>query len=95
MDILEKILKWLTPRDLALLSLTSRTLNFVVRNYVGHQCDKYNLKVQVDDFFEQNKDILLPKEFALKEHLDLNPKPVLLMYSTGKHYLGNCQIFAN
>jgi hypothetical protein len=89
MDILEKILKWLSPRDLAILGLTSRTLNFVARNYVSHRCDMYNLRVQVDDFFERNKDLLLPKECALQTRLEINQKPFLLLFSTDKHYLGN------
>ena len=88
MDILEKILKFLSARDLAMLSLTSKTLNFVVRTYVSHQCDRWNLKIQVDDFFQQNKDSLLPKEFALKERLKINSRPLLLLHSTGQHYLG-------
>ena len=89
MDILEKILKFLNSRDLAMLSLTSKTLNFVVRTYVSHQCDRFNLRGQVDHFFETNKSSLLPKEFALKERLKVNSRPMLLLYSTGTHYLGN------
>ena len=88
MDILEKILKFLNSRDLAMLSLTSKTLNFVVRTYVSHQCDRFNLRGQVDHFFEINKSSLLPKEFALKERLKVNSRPMLLLYSTGSHYLG-------
>ena len=88
MDILEKILQWLRPRDLALLSLTCKTLNFVVRNYVTHECEKSTLSPQLKRFFEQNKELLLPKEVALLEAVKVNPKPELLLYSTGKQYLG-------
>ena len=88
MDILEKILLWLRPRDLALLSLTCKTFNFVVRNYVTHECEKSTLSPQLKRFFEQNKELLLPKEVALLEAVKVNPKPELLLYSTGKQYLG-------
>ena len=103
MDILEKILQWLRPRDLALLSLTCKTLNFVVRNYVTHECEKSTLSPQLKRFFEQNKELLLPKEVALLEAVKVNPKPELLLYSTGKQYLGklcsfkilsNCRLHA-
>ena len=88
MDVLEKILKLLTARDLAMLSLTSKALNFVVRTYVQHHCERTNLRVQFDDFCERNKDCLLPKEIALQERIKLNAKPNLLLFSTGNHYLG-------
>ena len=88
-DILEKILNFLSSRDLAMLSLTSKPLNFVVRTYVSHQCDRLNLKNQVEDFFQENQASLLPKEFALKERLKINSRPLLLLHSTGQHYLGN------
>ena len=92
-DILEKILKFLSSRDLAMLSLTSKPLNFVVRTYVSHQCDRLNLKHQVEEFFQENKASLLPKEFALKERLKINSRPLLLLHSTGQHYLGNNFVF--
>ena len=93
LDILEKILKFLSSRDLAMLSLTSKPLNFVVRTYVSHQCDRLNLKHQVEEFFQENKASLLPKEFALKERLKINSRPLLLLHSTGQHYLGNNFVF--
>ena len=92
MDILEKIFKFLTTRDLVMLSLTSKALNFVVRTYVNHQCDKMNLRIQFDDFCDRNKNCLLPKELVLQDRLKHNAKPNLLLFSTGNHYLGN-QIF--
>ena len=88
MDILEKILQWLRPRDLALLSITCKTFNFVVRNYVNHECERTNLSSQLKWFLEQNKELLLPKEVALLEAVKVNSKPELLLYSTGKQYLG-------
>lgn len=87
-SIAEKILQWLRPRDLALLSLTCKTFNFVIRSYVNHECERTNLSIQLWRFFEENKTLLLPKEIAISEAMKVNLKPELLLFSTGRQYLG-------
>ena len=84
----EKILQWLRPRDLALLSLTCKTFNFVIRSYVNHECERTNLLIQLWRFFDENNTLLLPKEIAISEAMKLNLKPELLLFSTGRQYLG-------
>ena len=88
MDILEKILKFLTARELVMLSLTSKALNLVVRTYIDHQCEKMAIRTQFDEFCERNRDCLLPKEVVLKDRLNQNSRPNLLLFSTGNHYMG-------
>ena len=88
MDILEKILKFLTARDLVMLSLTSKALNLVVRTYIDHQCERLNLREQLEQFCDRNKNCLLPKEMVLQERLNVNEKSNILLFSTGDHYRG-------
>lgn len=89
LDILEKILKFLTARELVMLSLTSKALNLVVRTYIDHQCERMTIRRQFDEFCERNRDCLLPKEVVLKDRLNQNLRPNLLLFSTGNHYMGH------
>ncbi len=88
MDILEKILVWLSPRDLALLSLTSKTLNFVVRSYLDHFCNAHSMPTRVAAFHETNENLLLPKEVVFRDRLEANRRPQLLLYSARRQYAG-------
>ena len=88
MDILEKILAWLSPRDLALMSLTSKTMNFIVRSYVDHFCNAHNLHTCIMAFHETNENVLLPKEIVFRDRLESNRRPQLLLYSARNQYAG-------
>ena len=93
MDILEKILKFLTARELVMLSLTSKALNLVVRTYIDHQVERMALRSQFEEFCERNRDCLLPKEVVLKDRLNQNTRPNLLLFSTGNHFIGEKRFF--
>ena len=93
MDILEKILKFLTARELVMLSLTSKALNLVVRTYIDHQVERMALRSQFEEFCERNRDCLLPKEVVLKDRLNQNTRPNLLLFSTGNHFIGEKSFF--
>ena len=71
-----------------MLSLTSKALNLVVRTYIDHQCERMTIRRQFDEFCERNRDCLLPKEVVLKDRLNQNLRPNLLLFSTGNHYMG-------
>ena len=79
-----------------MLSLTSKALNLVVRTYIDHQCERMTIRRQFDEFCERNRDCLLPKEVVLKDRLNQNLRPNLLLFSTGNHYMGKnpilCQV---
>ena len=93
MDILEKILKFLTARELVMLSLTSKALNLVVRTYIDHQVERMALRLQFEEFCERNRDCLLPKEVVLKDRLNQSTRPNLLLFSTGNHFIGEKSFF--
>eukprot|EP00095_Tigriopus_kingsejongensis_P011602 maker-scaffold325_size206031-snap-gene-1.13 protein:Tk11602 transcript:maker-scaffold325_size206031-snap-gene-1.13-mRNA-1 annotation:"gtp cyclohydrolase i nitrile oxidoreductase domain-containing protein" len=88
MDVLEKIFLHLSPRELALLCLTCRTMNLVITEFLDHYCASYNLRTKVHDFYQRNQDLLLPKEIVLKDRLDANSKPALLLYSALTQFVG-------
>ena len=92
MDILEKILRFLTSRELVMLSLTSKSLNLVIKTYIDHQCERMALRSQFDEFCERNRECLLPKEVVLKDRLNQNRRPNLLLFSTGNHFIGKSKI---
>ena len=71
-----------------MLSLSSKALNLVVRTYIDHQCERMTIRRQFDEFCERNRDCLLPKEVVLKDRLNQNLRPNLLLFSTGNHYMG-------
>ena len=60
----------------------------MIRSYVNHECERTNLSIQLWRFFEENKTLLLPKEIAISEAMKVNLKPELLLFSTGRQYLG-------
>ena len=88
MDILEKIFSRLSPRDLALLCLTSKVVNKIVREFIDHHSSSYGLPTKFLSFYALNENLLLPKEEVLKERIEANPKPQLLLYSTMKYFVG-------
>ena len=88
MDILEKIFFRLSPRDLALLCLTSKAVNQVVREFIDHHSSSHGLPVKFLSFYSLNEKLLLPKEEVLKERIEANPKPQLLLYSTMNYFVG-------
>ena len=88
MDILEKIFVRLSPRDLALLCLTSKAVNNLVREFIDHHSSSHGLPVKFLSFYKLNQNLLLPKEEVLKERIEANQKPQLLLYSTMKYFIG-------
>ena len=88
MDILEKIFVRLSPRDLALLCLTSKAVNNLVREFIDHHSLSHGLPVKFTSFYKLNENLLLPKEEVLKERIEANQKPQLLLYSTMKYFIG-------
>ena len=88
MDVLEKIFIRLSPRDLALLCLTSKAVNNLVREFIDHHSSSYGLPVKFLSFYKLNANLLLPKEEVLKERIEANQKPQLLLYSTMKYFIG-------
>ena len=88
MDVLEKIFIRLSPRDLALLCLTSKAVNLRVREFIDHYSSSYGLPVKFKLFYGTNVQLLLPKEEVLKERVEANAKPQLLLYSTMKYFVG-------
>ena len=88
MDILEKIFSRLSPRDLALLCLTSKAVNLRVKEFIEHYCASFGLPVKFKKFYQENEPLLLPKEEVLRERINSSPRPQLLMYSTMQHFIG-------
>ena len=88
MDILEKIFVRLSPRDLALLCLTSKAVNNLVREFIDHHSSSHGLPVKFLSFYKLNENLLLPKEEVLKDRIEANQKPQLLLYSTMKYFIG-------
>lgn len=88
MDVLEKVFLHLSPRELALLCLTCRTMNLVVSEFLNHYCASYNLRMRLKQFYQRNQDLLLPKEIVLKDRLDANSKHQLLLYSALNQFVG-------
>jgi hypothetical protein len=80
MDVLEKVLSRLSPRELALLSLTCRAMNVVVGQFLRRVCSAYDLRAKLRAFYDANADILLPKEVVLRDRLDANSRHELLLY---------------
>ena len=89
MDVLEKIFFRLTPRELALLSLTCRTMHLIVSQFLEHYCASYGLGRKLKAFYEVNADLLLPKEWVLKDRLECNSRHQLLLYSAMRQFVGN------
>ena len=89
MDILEKIFLWLSPRDLALLCLTSKTLHRVVMQFIEHQLSSQGLADKMTNFFAANEKLLLPKEVILRDRISSNGRPQLLLYSAMRQFLGS------
>ena len=92
MDILEKIFLWLSPRDLALLCLTSKSLNRLVLQFIEHHISSHALTDKMDQFFSANEFLLLPKEIILRDRVASNERPQLLLYSAMRQYLGQASI---
>jgi hypothetical protein len=88
MDILEKIFLWLSPRDLALLCLTSKSLHRLVMLFIEHQLSSHGLREKMTAFFGANEQLLLPKEIVLRDRIDSNTQPQLLLYSAMRQFLG-------
>ena len=78
----------LSPRELALLSLTCRAMNVVVGQFLAHCTNSYNLRHRLRLFYETNCEMLLPKEVVLKDRFEVNSKHELLLYSSMKQFIG-------
>lgn len=78
----------MSPRDLALLSLTCRAMNVVVSQFLTHYTNSFNLRHKLRTFYEANSELLLPKEVVLKDRLEVNSKHELLLYSSMKQFIG-------
>ena len=87
-DILEKIFLWLSPRDLALLCLTSKSLRSFVLQFIEHHISSQDLNEKMALFFAVNGFLLLPKEIVLRDRVANNERPQLLMYSAMRQFLG-------
>ncbi len=88
MDILEKIFLWLSPRDLALLCLASKSLNRLVIQFIEHRISSQDLTEKMSQFFAANELLLLPKEIILRDRVANNSRPQLLLYSAMRQFLG-------
>lgn len=88
MDVLEKVFIRLTPRELALLALTCRAMNYIVGQYLKHYTASFGLKEKLRRFYEENGPVLLPKEVVLKDRLDANSRHELLLYSAMRQFVG-------
>ncbi len=86
--MLEKIFARLSPRELALLSLTCRTMRLIVRQFVAHYCAAHDLRVRLRRFHETNSTLLLPKEVVLRERVERNSHHELLLYSARRQFAG-------
>ena len=62
MDVLEKIFCRMSPRDLALFGLTSKTSNKLVHEFIDHYSASLSLPDRFQSFYEKNAALLLPKE---------------------------------
>ena len=81
----------LSPRELALLSLTCRAMNVVVSQFLTHCTNSFGLRHNLRVFYETNSDLLLPKEVVLKERLEVNSRHELLLYSSMRQFVGEVQ----
>ena len=88
MDVLEKIFARLSPRDLALLCLTSKAVNQRVREFIEHYSTSFGLPTKFGQFYKDNEELLLPKEEVLRDRINTNSRPQLLMYSSMQHFVG-------
>ena len=87
MDILEKIFAWLTPRDLAMLSLSSKTLYSQIHSFLRHKNKSNRLKQGFLNFYRDNRSLLLPKEQIFEERWS-GEENELLIYSARHRFSG-------
>ena len=61
-DVLEKIFCLLSPRDLALFCLTSKTANKRVHEFIDHYSESFKLPGKFNSFYDKNAAVLLLNE---------------------------------
>ena len=88
LDVLEKILVRLSPRELAILRLTCRTMDLVVSRYLEHCCAAVDARANLRRFYDRHAELLLPKEVVLRERLEINSNHDLLLYSSMRQFMG-------